>query len=815
MKCRSTAQHGSATVLYTDPSAPSGLAVDGVGDVFIADGVLKELPFNGSAYGAPVTVDQYLGANSSQMVQSVAVDGAGNIYVGESAFKVQQLPIGIAPSLSFKSTNVGSTSTDSPQTVTVTNVGNLGAFLTANPTYPANFPENSPDAQVCKGPSQLNEGNSCDVSVNFTPTTSGSLSGSVTVPYEDQSETPLSFSIQVSGTGVGTAPSVTLSPNPLAFPSQSGGTTSSEMQVTLTNSGNASLSITGITIAGANPTDFAIGTGTGACGTTLAASASCTIYVTFMPASATSFTATLQVADDAAGSPQTVTLTGTGTAAPAPAAVLSPTTVPFGSQTSGTTSAPMSVSLSNTGNATLNITGITIAGANPTDFAIGAGSNACATTLAASASCTIYVTFTPASATSFTATLQVADNATGSPQTAMLTGTGTAAAAPVAAISPATVPFGSLTAGTTSAPMAVTLSNTGNAALNITGITLAGANPTDFAISTGSNACATTLAANATCSIYITFTPASAASFTATLQVSDNATGSPQTSALTGTGTAPPAPAVTFSPTSIAFATITTGTTSAASSVTLTNTGNAALTITGITITGTNSTDFALATGDSACGSSLAAGASCIINVTFTPASAASFTASVSVADNASGSPQTVTLTGTGAAPPDFTVTASPASQSVTSGGSTTYTVTVASTGGSFDNAVSLSVTGLPSGATGTFSPASINPADGSGSSTLTVQTGATQTASLGSTWPLVTPLLTLLFFLPMRRWRKAFAGRILLLVAGLASLAAAAGISGCGGGFALPQTAQTYTLTITGASGSDTHSTTVQLTVQ
>jgi hypothetical protein len=78
----------------------------------------------------------------------------------------------------------------------------------------------------------------------------------------------------------------------------------------------------------------------------------------------------------------------------------------------------------------------------------------------------------------------------------------------------------------------------------------------------------------------------------------------------------------------------------------------------------------------------------------------------------------------------------------------------------------------------------------------------------------MATPVLAVLFMLPFRRWRKVWKGRLLLLVAGLASLACAASLTGCGGGFGFIQS-QTYTLTITGTSGTETHSTTVQLTVQ
>jgi len=224
--------------------------------------------------------------------------------------------------------------------------------------------------------------------------------------------------------------------------------------------------------------------------------------------------------------------TGLTNSSTGPAASLT-SSLSFPNTPVGTTSAALAATLSNTGNATLNNIVPSITGANPSDFAITTGSNACGSTLAAGSNCSIYVTFTPASASSFTATLSVADNASGSPQTSSLTGTGTAPAASLTS----SLSFPSTTVGTTSAAMAATLSNSGNATLNNIAPSITGANPSDFAITTGSNACGSTLAAGSSCSIYVTFTPASASSFSATLSVADSASGSPQMSALTGTGT--------------------------------------------------------------------------------------------------------------------------------------------------------------------------------------------------------------------------------------------------------------------------------------
>jgi beta-glucosidase len=112
--------------------------------------------------------------------------------------------------------------------------------------------------------------------------------------------------------------------------------------------------------------------------------------------------------------------------------------------------------------------------------------------------------------------------------------------APIATLTPS-LTFTANT-GATSAAQAATLSNTGNAPLTGIAASIAGTNPGDFALSTGTNACGTTLAAGASCSIDVTFTPAAIASYSATLSVADNAAGAPQTTALSGTGTAPPPP---------------------------------------------------------------------------------------------------------------------------------------------------------------------------------------------------------------------------------------------------------------------------------
>src|SRR5207248_2005915 len=136
------------------------------------------------------------------------------------------------------------------------------------------------------------------------------------------------------------------------------------------------------------------------------------------------------------------------------------------------------------------------------------------------------------------------------------------------------------------------------------------------------------LAAGASCSIILTFTPTATGARTGAVTIIDNAAGSPHSATVSGNATATPNPAASLSAASMAFGNQQINTARAAQTVTLSNTGNAALAITGIAATG----DFAQTT---TCGASLAAGANCAISVTFTPTAIGTRTGAVTISDNA------------------------------------------------------------------------------------------------------------------------------------------------------------------------------------
>ena len=223
-----------------------------------------------------------------------------------------------------------------------------------------------------------------------------------------------------TGHTVTSAAGIVVSPAALVFAPRLVGSNSPAQPVTVTNSGATTVAISSIVISGVNAGDF---TRTTTCGANLFAGGSCTINVRFRPAAVGARSATLTVNNNSANPAPTVALSGTGLGAPV--ASFAPTSVTFAPQTRNTTSAPQTVTLTNTGGSPLVITNIRIAGGNATNFAIT--TNTCpigGTGLAAGANCTVNVTFRPTRLGLRTSNLRLTDNAVPSPQNVPLSGTG-------------------------------------------------------------------------------------------------------------------------------------------------------------------------------------------------------------------------------------------------------------------------------------------------------------------------------------------------------------------------------------------------------
>ena len=202
--------------------------------------------------------------------------------------------------------------------------------------------------------------------------------------------------------------------------------------------------------------------------------------------------------------------------------------------------------------------------------------------------------------------------------------------------------FAATAVGATSAAQMVTIKNTGTMPLTLTGNTFTGTNASSFIKS--ATTCVSPLAAGASCTNSIEFTPTVAGSLTGYLNVNTNAPGSPVLVALSGTGTG--TPTISISPTTMTFASTAVGTTTAAQMVTINNTGTTAITFsTASTIGGTNAGSFIKSA--ATCPDPLPAGQSCTNSIEFKPAATGALSGTLTIYDNAGG-PHIVTLSGTG-----------------------------------------------------------------------------------------------------------------------------------------------------------------------
>jgi hypothetical protein len=451
---------------------------------------------------------------------------------------------------------------------------------------------------------------------------------------------------------------------------------------TIMNMGPAALNINSKTLVG----DFGE---TDNCNSSVPAAGSCTLTIAFTPSAPGSRFGTITFGDNAAGSPHFINLVGDGSA---PLASITPTSLTFASAAVNSTSAAQTVTISNTGNATLNISNIQISG----DFA---QTNNCPPALSFGSSCQFQITFTPAAGGALTGALTLTDDAPDSPQTISLSGSGFVT---TATFSPATLSFGNQNVSAASTAQVVTVTNTGGNVMNVSGVTTTG----DFS---QTNNCSALTASGGICSINVTFTPTASGTRTGTLVINDNAQGNPHAVTLSGVGIAG---AATLSASNLIFASSNVGSTSSAQTLTITNTGNGPLTVTSVQVNG----DFSQSNNCS----TVAATSSCAVQVTFTPTASGSRTGTLTVTSSAIGGPQTVALSGSGIA---FSMPASGGTSTIQAGATATYQLSVTSLGGSFTSPVTLSCQGVPAFANCAVSPTSVTPGANGANVTVTVTT--------------------------------------------------------------------------------------------
>ncbi|MDE3148428.1 MAG: choice-of-anchor D domain-containing protein, partial [Acidobacteriota bacterium] len=477
------------------------------------------------------------GSRTGQMIVSANVAG-GQLAVNLSGTGAPAGVVTLTPAIAgFGQVAVGATS--SPILVEVGNSGSSAVSITgAAVTAPFIIASNS-----C-GAGSLAAQTDCQVSVEFVPTQTGPVSGTLTLTDAAGTQTA-----ELNGTGAA-PPADLLSPTSLAFPATVVGQLSSAQTVTLTNTGGMLLTAISVVVSGGFQTS-------NNCGTQLAGQASCAISVIFAPSQAGSRTGALNVSD--ALRTQTVALSGTGLQPPAFG--VSPSSLSFTAQQLGVATQPQTLTVSNTGGAPLANVGFQIAGPAAGSFSIG--TTTCGATLSNGGSCAVQVIFTPAAAGGSAATLTISSSTLGV-TAAGVPLTGTVQAASELGVSPSQLTFPPVNPGQSSAPQTVTIAN--SAAVAASSLVLS----VTPQFSLAQNTCGSTLAAGASCSAGVVFQPIASGAIAGTLTVSSASISTPVTVALSGSGGIPVTPA------SVSFPSTGVGAVSSPTTVTITNPASAA-----------------------------------------------------------------------------------------------------------------------------------------------------------------------------------------------------------------------------------------------
>jgi hypothetical protein len=457
------------------------------------------------------------------------------------------------------------------------------------PAMLASFNANAPFSLTSACPAQLAVGATCDIFVTFNAFTQGtSPAQQITIAAQDGVNTRLLLQGQVKSAD-STAPTLVLAPADLAFNSVAVGQ-SLTREVTVTNTGVSAAAVSGVAV------DYGtdVFAQTHDCPASLAPGATCRISVTFSAKAAETRSGRVQVSltNGASG---TLPLSGTGQAALLNAG---PTTLDFGTLNLPGTTDIRSVSLSNSGNVPL--TGLEVVNSN-NRLSIAYGT--CTQTLEAKKGCVLSVAYAPGAAGSFADTFEVR-SANGGKATVSWSGTAIKLAA-----TPSTLSFATTRVGSSASDQVVTLTNQGSSQVQLGALgVLAGAGHFGQ-----SNNCGGALAAGASCAIAVRYSPANPGTHTGEIGITVQ--GLPVARiALAGTGVAP---TLNLSATSLQFAPTNVGQSSAVQGFTVTNATDQAAAFSGMGLSA-GGTEFSQSNN---CGSGLAAGTSCLVNIQMTPLS--------------------------------------------------------------------------------------------------------------------------------------------------------------------------------------------------
>ena len=522
---------------------------------------------------------------------------------------------------------------------------------------------------------------SCTFSVSFLPLTNGDITGTL---FAKGTPTDGSSTLNglgyVEGYGIGPG-SLSIAGNllpddVLAFGQVPSGQSAQQALILTNSSSTEPLTIRRVT----SEWPFL---STTTCGATLAPAGNCTVTLTYSPINqvnpgsspppSTPDTGTLVIESDAASSPNLIDLIGSSTpvavaspsnTAPLPAFTPSQSSLTFASTIVGSASTPQTLTLDNTGNATVSILSLQ----TTPDFTVASN----CTNIVPGASCTHIVTFTPQTSSQSTpgagtrvSAVEISSNASNSLDYISLVGVANPS---TLAVAPSSLNFNTILVGA-SATLSVQLTNNASTAVTLTALTTTG----DYTAATGS--CPVpggSLGPGASCTVPVTFAPAQSGTRAGALSVASSATTLPLIVPLTGIGAQSH---LEITPASLSFGSISVGSASSLS-LTLLNNGTAAITGTALAITGDYSVTIPCAV------TTLTPGASCSVTVAFTPTIAGTRPGTLTITSSDAASPTVVALTGIGigVVSGSFILTAngsSTASVTVASGAPATYNLAV------------------------------------------------------------------------------------------------------------------------------------------
>jgi hypothetical protein len=599
-------------------------------------------------------------------------------------------------SVSFGKVGVGKQAT---QSISISNTGTTTASITqatfSNPQF------SLPGATF---PMSMATGQSSNWTVAVTPTSAGTITGTLTVLGSDGSS---SATLNLSATAVTPGAQISLSSSAVQFGTVSVGSTGNA-NLAISNTGGSDLSISVISIAGAEFGLTGISTPK-----TISAGQSVPVALTFKPSAAGAVSGSLTItSNDPTNPTMTVTLNGTGSTAAVGQLQDVPSSLSFGSVSVGS-SGTKQITLSNTGNAAVQITSIAAAG---TGFSVNGLT--VPYTLNPSATATLNVIFAPTTGGSVSGNITVISDANGSPLKIPVSGTGLQAGL---SVTPSSFAYGSVVDGQTKS-QTFTITNTGGSSLTISQLAISGAGYSLSGLTTPAS-----LAAGANTTFSAVFAPTTAGSLAGTVTVSSNAANSPATISLSGTGVAS---TVTLSanPTGLSFGNVVAGS-SSTKTVTLTNSGNSSLTISNVTVAAKDVTETGITLP-----LTLAAGKTQTMSVKFSPTAAETVSGNITVT-NSQGSSTVVSVSGTGTQAGINLTPSSASFGNVVVGAANSQTIQLSNPGNATLTITQASVTGSGFSTNGLNLPLSINPGQ---SSTFNAQFQPSATGSASGSISLV-----------------------------------------------------------------------------